>query len=333
MPKIAAPTTLVLLVWLVATARGQTLDEKALGGPCSASESPGWSDLNNRQTQAAEAKDYVLAADLARQVVRGDCTNEYWWLRLAESLVQANKPGEAITVLEAAYARQFNEIERRLRTDKPTLIEGSPLKDLTQTELWRQSAFAVQIDEDRRNRELRQKAARSLMATVPRPPENYIVRNACPGEGCHFGSATALKQVDLFERPGAARSTGRIERGDIVRILTGEEHLRPQPVLVRQDFPLQIPAKAGTVVYLLNYAGEGDGRVWINDKVHTGFWGVADQCTFPNERCWGEFIEPADSDRMEEGMWGSKWSVWWIQVRAATGKVGWARAKGNFEVN
>ena len=75
---------------------------------------------------------------------------------------------------------------------------------------------------------------------------------------------------------------------------------------------------------MLDYLGEGHGRVWLKGEiVESEVVSVYEHCTFPGPGCWGEFVNPEDAGRQQDG-------VWWVQVKTRDGLVGWAKEVGRF---
>ncbi len=162
------------------------------------------------------------------------------------------------------------------------------------------------------------------MSKEPHPPELYVAKNACPFECCTFRSWSVTADTVLYDKPNGTKVVGRAVKGTRATGLTGEVHLRPAPVIVRFPNPEGFRAKPGTIVYLLNYTGEGHGVVWHNGKLVDGeVMSVAEHCPNPEAECWGEFVnsEDAGSQRKHE---------WWVKVRTSKGVVGWTKQSDNF---
>jgi hypothetical protein len=116
----------------------------------------------------------------------------------------------------------------------------------------------------------------------------------------------------------------RASKGDRVEALTGEVHLRPLPVRVRFSSPYGFTAPEGSIVYLLDYLGEGSGHVWINGKiVDSEIVAVQEHCTFPGVECWGEFVAGEDARTRSD-------AVWSVKVKLRSGAAGWTRDAGHF---
>jgi len=305
-------------------AASQSPEAAVLGGPCLDEGDPGfaglhvWHGLVSRH-EALRAGDRETAVELARQIVRSRCSNEHWWLRLAEDLVEANRLQESVAALDAFYARQSNAVDRRLRTP------DSPLHGLLESDVFQRSPLAEKLAADRRALEQRRNEARAKLAAGPRPPANYVARPACPGEYCQFGPWTTLLDTALYDKPGGAQVVAQASKGERVEGLTGEVHLRPLPVRVRFESPYGFTAETGSIVFLLDYLSESHGRVWLDGKiVESEVMAVYEHCAFPGPDCWGEFVHPDDAGRQMMG------GVWWVQIKTRDGKLGWTRESSHF---
>jgi len=323
MLKMNMPAILWPLVVCMAAA-AQNPETAVLGGPCLDEGDAGvaglqeWHGLVSRHSEALRRGDRAAAIDLAKRIVRSRCSNEYWWLKLAESLVEVNRLEESVAALDALYSRGSNAVDRGLRAPE------SPMNRLLESDAYRRSALAAKLAAGRRALEDRRKEARARLAAGPRPTADYIAKKACPFECCRFGSWSVLEDTMLYDRPGGMRVVGRAVKGGRVEALTGEVHLRPLPVRVRFGPPNGFPAGEGSIVFLLDYRGEGYGRVWVNGKiVDADILSVQEHCAFAEPGCWGEFVKPKDSGRQRGG-------IWWVQVKTLDGAVGWTREVGRF---
>ena len=105
-----------------------------MGGPCEVEryeDIPNIHDWNARTTRVHEAErrgDFAGAAAAAKAVVRGACSSEHWWGRLAELQMEAGLESDAVATLDALYRRRSNTVDRKLRDPE------SPLHRLTTDE-------------------------------------------------------------------------------------------------------------------------------------------------------------------------------------------------------
>jgi hypothetical protein len=295
----------------------------ALGGPCVV-PSPGqvnfeFHRFNSQTADAERAQDWARAAELAKLVVRNACSNEHWWLKLAELQMRAGSPADAVATLSAFDARNGNAVERRL------LDAGSPLHALLEQEVYQTSELAQKLAEARKSVDVRRAAAVARLATVSRPEENYVAQGACPFECCMYGEWTATEATTLYREPGSDEAVATIQPVK-VDALGGEMRLRPTPVLVRNavsGYDEEV-AEPESIVFLLDYQGEGHGNVWIDREVKTLDWtGVQEHCAAPNRECWGEVLRPEDAGEWRNG-------VWWIKIRTKDGTTGWTSEADHF---
>jgi hypothetical protein len=295
----------------------QSPESALLGGPCAA----GREDTNAKSLQhGTEVRQGNREAALAltRQIVRLDCSNEYWWLLLAEELVQSKQPEQSVLALESLYARKSNAVEYRLNDP------ASPLHQLPRSQAYQRSHLAAELDSDRRALAQRRLEAKAKLLNETHPPVNYVATGSCPFECCRFGRWSVMEETKLFESPAGSRIVGSAHKGQKVEGLTGELHLHPVPVRVHMDSPYDFRARDGDVVFLLNPSGEGYGEIWIQGRIASAeVASVGEICIFPNASCWGEFVNPEDAN-WEIGQ------VWWVKIKTANGVVGWTKQTQHF---
>jgi hypothetical protein len=316
-----------LVLCLPAAAQSpEALIAAVLGGPCLNEGDSGfaglhgWRGLVRQHREALQAGDRNSAIEFAKQIVRSRCSNEHWWLRLAEDLAEADRLDESVAALDAFYSQKSNAVDRRLRTPE------SPVHRLLESDAYQRSALAQKLAADRKALEQRRgEARRKLAALTSRPPDHYVAKPACPGEYCHFGKWTATAETILYDKPAGTRIVARVGANEPVEGVTGEVHLRPLPVSVRYESNYGFTAPAGSIVFLLDYLYEGHGRIWIDGKiVESEITSVFEHCASPAPECWGEFVNPEDEGLQ---MMGGKW---WIQIKTSQGKLGWTREASHF---
>ena len=295
----------------------------ALGGPCVVL-APGqvnfeFHEFISQTADAERAQDWAAAVDLAKLVVRNACSSEHWWFKLAEFQMKTGGAADAVATLAALDARNGNAVDRRLRDAE------SPLHALLEQEVYRSSELAAKIAEQRKLLDARRAAAAKKLATISRPPANYVAQGACPFECCMYGEWTATEATKLYREPGSNEIAATIPSGK-VDALGGEMRLRPTPVLVRNavaDYDEEV-GEPGSIVFLLDYQGEGHGNVWVDGEVKTASWtGVQEHCAAPDQECWGEVLEPEDAGEWLTG-------VWWIEIKAQDGTTGWTSEADHF---
>lgn len=299
----------------------QTQEERLLGGPCGNVDEG--LDLWLRLGQAEKGGDAAALVSLQRLSVRARCDIEDRWLSLAKAFQAANRPAEAVEILQLVHSRGSNEVDRLLHD--PT----SPLSALTTNPAYLKSSLAIRIAETRKALDTRRGAARTRLTGTTRPPARMVIKPACPGEYCHLGPWSVVKDTPLWFGPNVSRQVALARKGQQVTALAGEAHVRPRPVLVvrHTDF-----APEGAIVFLLNYLSEGSGNVWVDGKTVSAEWiGVAENCAFPGNGivCWGEYLSPptespdAPQHPYDDG--------WWVRIRLPGGQIGWTNQGGNFD--
>ena len=139
-------------------------------------------------------------------------------------------------------------------------------------------------------------------ATESAPPSPFIDKGACPFECCTYREWVANREISLLDQPNGKKVVAQLHKGEKVRGVTGEVHSIPMRAIAKHDDP-QTGLKAGDVIYVLHYEGEGFWKVWHK----------------------GKLIETGDVP--EKG----PRSTWWVQIKTASGAVGWAISHSNFD--
>jgi len=259
------------------------------------------------------------AVNLAKQIVRGACANEHWWLRLAELLAETGHPEDSILALDALHGRSSHAVTERLRS------KDSPLRKLAGTRKFQTSALAAGIEVQEGARRKRVAEARARLENVAAPPGNYVARRACPFECCRFGKWKVTEDTALYDKAGGTVVVGRLTKGQSVTALTGEVHLRPVPVRAHAGtVPGGVVLQEGQIVFLLDHLGEGYRHIWMDGKIVSGFDGVRRLCPAFSVDCWGEFLED------ESDVESRPPHVWWVRIRLGAGAAGWTRETGHF---
>lgn len=282
-----------------------------LGGPCSAVVYQG---TLPQIWEAKRSGSWDRVIELEKLNVRAGCSIEYRWRELVNALLEAHRQTEALEALQEMDSRGFDL--------NPSMIdrEHDELKNFMEAPLFRASPIGMKIEQLKRVSDERRDRYREALKTIPprqRPPENYVAKGVCPFECCQYGDWTVLEDTDLFATPGGKRVVGKAIKGSRAVGLTGEVHLKPEPVVVLMggDLPKD------SIVFVLDYGGEGYGHVYTRGKVVDVFLGYADYCFRLSESCWGETLLPS-SERKER--------VWWVKVRLASGITGWTDKPDNF---
>jgi hypothetical protein len=106
----------------------------------------------------------------------------------------------------------------------------------------------------------------------------------------------------LFDKVAGTKLIAIVKKDEVVKALTGEVHVIPEPI---GDVG---GACHGHPAYLLTYQGEGFFKVWCNGK-------VADEAQ--------PFLN-LPSDKMPK-------ADWWVLIETSRGKQGWTRQPDHFD--
>ena len=281
-----------------------------LGGPCQTILGP---RALLKIQEAKRSGSWERVIELEKQSVREGCGIAYRWESLADTLVQVRGEGEAIQVLEEMDSRGFNLNASSFGT------EHAALKRFVETPAFQATAIGAKIEGWKRISDERRAQYREILRRMPdsqKPPENYVAKGACPFECCQYRQWSVLEDTDLVDSPGSTRVVGRASKGSRVIGITGEVHVRPEPVVVVADGAFS----KGSIVFLLDYMGEGYMHIYTQGKVVDEFAAVSDYCFRPSAQCWGESLFPASKEK----------SVWWVKVRLADGRTGWSVQEDHF---
>jgi uncharacterized membrane protein len=146
------------------------------------------------------------------------------------------------------------------------------------------------------------------------PPLPFEDIGACPFEGCVYREWTVTRPVSvLTDRRDAAPVAFELAAGARVRAITGVVIvLSPGIVEFTTETDVQatdgpIRMRPGERMYLLTSLGEGFVKAWIHGRLHTD----------------------VDASRLRADRIAS--SVWWVQVRDASGRIGWTRQTDAFD--
>ena len=292
-----------------------------LGGPCE--DQPTWPGKEIQDAESAHEWDRVVM--LEKEKVRGGCNVPYRWQGLVNALLSAHRSAEASRALEEMDTRGFDLNPALLGDDFPEIVNFMESKEFDASPLGLKMRRLENISDERR---LKFQEALSRMPASEKPPDNYIAKGACPFECCRYGDWTVLEDTVLVSSPGSGRVVGRARKGSRAFGLTGEVHLRSEPVVV-----LTAPESDGvltadelpknSIAFILDNVGEGYGHVYTHGKVvvvstHLSY---AKYCYRPSGSCWAETLLPS-KERKEQ--------IWWVKVRLRNGIVGWTDKTSHF---
>jgi hypothetical protein len=282
-----------------------------LGGPCQDNYT---SNLSGEIREAKQNRNWDRAIALEKINVRQMCRNQYRWFELVSTLLAAQRPAEALRALEAMDSREFNLTAEAIGDTHPGV------KEFMDSAGFRESELGGKIERWKRESDARRASYRELLNHPPpglKPPGNYIAKGACPFECCQYRKWTVIDDTDLVDAPGSTTVVGRAVKGSRVDGLTGEVHLRPEPVLVLKDGELP----KDTIAFLLDYGGEGYYNVYTRGKTISTSVAVARYCFHVSDECWGERLQAPGEGKV---------AVWWVKIKLPNGVIGWTDKSAHF---
>lgn len=297
-----------------------------LGGPCK--DQPNFR-VSKELHDAESAHEWDRAVVLTKEDIRADgCNIPYRWYRLVNVLLSAHRSAEASSVLQEMDARGFDLNLEFLGEYFPEIVKFIGSNEFGASPQGLKIRRLETISDERR---IKFQEALRRMPASEKPPDNYIAKGVCPFECCRYGNWTVLEDTDLVSSPGSSRVVGRARKGSRAVGLTGEVHLRPEPVIVlaapepdpdggltADDLP------KNSIAFILDSTGEGYSHVYTRGKVVEvqTYLSYAKYCYRPSESCWGETLWPSN-ERKEQ--------IWWVKVRLPNGIVGWTDNTNNFD--
>jgi hypothetical protein len=160
------------------------------------------------------------------------------------------------------------------------------------------------------------------------PPLPFEDPGACPFEGCTYREWRAHEAVKVHaDRRDDSPVVFTVAQGQKVWALTGivvtiragrARFDKPQHL---NASPRPIDIVPGQDLFLLTYQGEGVTKAWFQGQLYTD----VDASSFINgicdvrpERCTGRVVDKSQTE-------------WWVQVRNASGQIGWTREPERFD--
>ena len=163
----------------------------------------------------------------------------------------------------------------------------------------------------------------------------FVDRGACPFEGCVYRDWKAKRQVvayEMWDSRASVRPFFTVRPGETVTAMTGVVIVTAagRARIFREvsqkgtsrDFPNQsvtVTLHPNDMVYLLTYHGEGGYTAWFrgvlfdldtSDFQQPDVPGAVYSACVRTQTCKGEVLEYPKK-------------VWWVQIRNATGQIGW----------
>ena len=160
----------------------------------------------------------------------------------------------------------------------------------------------------------------------------FVVKHACPGEGCMLETGLACSGITVHADPGTAAAVSELAYGDRVAITDGEVHIsapgrvamvraaeKPVRVAQRDSSPGQHWSRDSVVrfaqtdtLYVLNYHGEGFFTVW-----HAGRF-------YQTEVFWPwESLHRRPDYQYDGRVLSERAAAFWVNVRTADSVTGW----------
>lgn len=106
-----------------------------------------------------------------------------------------------------------------------------------------------------------------------------------------------------MEQRNSRKIVGHVHKTEKVQALTGEVHSVPLRAVAKYD-DAEVGVKAGDVIYILHYSGEGYWAAWHNGRV-VGLQDFSEKGPHPK-------------------------STWWVKLKTKAGGVGWTTSHRNF---
>ena len=144
-------------------------------------------------------------------------------------------------------------------------------------------------------------------------------KGACPFECCTYREWTVRENTVLYDSPHIDRHESfHVQKGEAVRGLTGIViTLKPGRAVVKKAVTMgldeQVNMKAGEILEILHYEGEGVVKFWLRGKTYS------DELPFPGEE--NDSIKTESAPEM----------LWWVQIQNAKGQMGWSKETDHFD--
>jgi hypothetical protein len=168
-------------------------------------------------------------------------------------------------------------------------------------------------------------SAQKVRKALPFYYEDY---GACPFECCTYRRWTVNADTIIYQdRVEGARAAFRVKKGEHVMGLTGIViTLKPGKAVVKKATQLglnghQVRVKAGDVLYLLHYEGEGIYKFWFGGRIYE-----AEMPSAPDQVSQS----PADKRLQYIQLVSEPQTVWWVKVRNERGQTGWSKQDDHF---
>lgn len=157
---------------------------------------------------------------------------------------------------------------------------------------------------------------------APKPALPKVDENACPFEGCQFGSWTSTGPVQLYSTWKEGRKpVARVTKGEVVTAVTGVDiTFEPFEIDVTAPMP-NYGLKPGDKIFGYRNYGEGYFSAWFNGYWVEQFDGsrIVDQDGSGCSRnCAAKIVKRGRSE-------------WWVEIKTKDGMSGWTQQTDKFD--
>jgi hypothetical protein len=162
----------------------------------------------------------------------------------------------------------------------------------------------------------------------PSPPSRYEDFGACPFECCTYRRWSVSAETLLYKSRSANSPVAfRVRKGEHVVGLTGVViTLKPGKALVKKATTLgligerQVRVKAGDILYLLHYEGEGVYKFWFRGRIYEAQMPFAPDLIKSTDDPAQAYLQQLSEPE----------TVWWVKVKNRRGQVGWSKQDDHF---
>ena len=156
---------------------------------------------------------------------------------------------------------------------------------------------------------------------APEPALPVIDLNACPFEGCRFGTWLVTRKTTVYDTWKRSRKIqGRLEKGTAVTALTGVHiTLRPDRIKVTRAIA-GLGVHPGDIILRYMYIGEGFADIWAK-----GRWSKEYDCSFVTEADGSGCARDCSANVVAAGR-----KEWWVNVKGPKGVTGWTKVEDQF---
>jgi hypothetical protein len=157
---------------------------------------------------------------------------------------------------------------------------------------------------------------------APRGPAVYVEQGACPFECCSYREWWASKATPVYASANSRAAQVRmLKKGEHVKAVTGFVRSKATEFVVSRNHEKY---RAGDIIWVYSYRGEGDFTVWFKGKMYGEELGFSPyggtggtRCQDDARNCWGTLKTESSSE-------------WWIKLRLRDGKIVWTNRGSDF---